>query len=47
MDDVMGPKACGIATVLIDRNEKYTAEALPKEKAPDFRVSTLEELLQI
>ena len=43
----MGPKACGIATVLIDRNEKYTAEALPKEKAPDFRVSTLEELLQI
>ena len=47
VDDIMGPKACGIATVLIGRNEKYTAEALPKEKAPEFRISTLKELLQI
>ena len=46
VDDVMGPRACGIATVLIDRSGKYAADALPEEKTPDFRISTLEELLQ-
>ena len=46
VDDVMGPRACGIATVLIDRMGKYAMDALPEEKTPDFRVSTLEELLQ-
>jgi FMN phosphatase YigB (HAD superfamily) len=35
VDDIMGPKACGIATVLIDRKKNHSLSALPKEQIPD------------
>ncbi len=47
VDDVMGSRAAGLTTVLIDRGGKYAADALSEERTPDFRISTLEELLSI
>ena len=35
VDDIMGPKACGIVTVLIDRKKNHSLSALPKEQIPD------------
>ncbi len=44
-DDVMGPRAAGLTTVLVDRAGKYTS--LPQEKTPDFRISGLDQLLRL
>lgn len=44
-DDVMGPRAVGLTTILIDRADKYAS--LPKDKTPHFRIAALDEVLQL
>ena len=44
VDDVMGPKACGIATVLIDRKARYGITPLPDDHTPDLILPDLSHL---
>lgn len=44
VDDVMGPKACGIATVLIDRKARYGTTSFPDEQTPDLILTDLSPL---
>ena len=42
LDDVAGPRACGIATVLVDRAGKFAS--LTEDKQADFRIHSLDEI---
>ena len=45
VDDILGPKAIGMKTVLLDRNNKYAKQAFEIE--PDYIVSNLLELIDV
>ena len=47
LDDIQGPRACGMATVLIDRKGKYAGVSLPESQRPDHILSDLTQLLNV
>lgn len=47
LDDIQGPRACGMTTVLIDRKGKYASASLSEPQRPDDIFSELTPLLNV